>query len=226
MKATALTLVMGMVFSAPAGAAIFIDGGPEYVPPGAGTESFSGDSTLAGGATISEIGYDLGQTVALYFGVRADLFLIGYSMDGPDISGDEIFRYSSHSADAIVFTGQTTLVTTSQGTHVTATRMTFTFSGTGVIVEDSTTQGLNDPTNGDVGALWHVQSSDFSVNVLIEAQVPPFDPNAGNFEPANDLFNRLETENSTATSFDWAFYYTSFAVIFVDDFESGGTDAW
>ena len=196
------------------------------MPPGAGTESFSGDAPSAGGATISEVGYDLGQTAALYFGVRADLYLIGYSMDGGDISGDEIFSYSSHTATAIVFTGQTTLVTTSQGTHVTATRMTFTFSGTGVTVEDSTTQGLNDPTNGDVGALWHVQSSDFSANVLIEAQVPPFDANAGNFEPANDLFNRLKTENSTGTSFDWAFYYMSFAVIFADDFESEDSGAW
>jgi hypothetical protein len=173
---------------------------------------FSGNSTTVGGATITQTGYDLGQTANLYMGVRADNFINGFSMDGPGISGSEVFRFSSKTANSIIYTGQTTMVTTLQGIHATATRMTFTFTGTGTTVEDATTQALNDPANGDVAALWHVQSGNFSVNVLIEAQVPPFDANAGNFEPANDLFNRIETENSTGTSFDWAFYYESLAV--------------
>lgn len=199
-------LLVYLAFAAPA-AAITLDGGPEYIPPGAGSEVTSGDATLLGGYTIDETGYDLGQTGHLYFGVRADTYMNGYSMDGADISGDEIFRFAMKTANSIVYTGETTMVTTLNGTHTIATRMTITFTGTGVTVEDATTQALNDATNGDVGALWHVQSSDFSVNVLIEAQVPVFDPNAGNWEPANELFNRIETENDTGTSFDWAFYY-------------------
>ena len=93
--------------------------------------------------------------------------------------------------------------------------MTITFAGPTLIgvVEDATTQALNDPTNGDVAALWALAgasaSENLQANVLIEAQVPPFDPNAGNWEPGNDLFNRLETQNSTGASFDWAFYWES-----------------
>lgn len=226
MRVASLVLTIAVSLATNGAAQILLDGGPVYVPPGAGTEIFSGDAATAGGATISETGYDLGQTAALYFGVRADTYLNGYSMDGPEIIGDEVFRYSMHTVDSIVYTGQTTMVTTLQGTHVIPTRMTFTFIGTGAVVADSATQALNDPSNGDVAALWHAQSPDFSVNVLIEAQVPPFDPNAGNYEPANDLFNRIETQLSTASSFDWAFYYTSFDAIFWDGFESGDTTSW
>jgi hypothetical protein len=207
MKNARLLLMLGLFCVATPVAAITLDGGPDYTPPGAGTEVFSGDAALAGGATIAQTGYDLGQTANLYFGVRADSFQNGYSMDGAGISGAEIFRFASKTATSITYSGQTTMVTTSQGTHPIATRMTFTFTGTGVTVQDATTEALDDVNNGDVHALWHVQSGNFDADVLIEAQVPPFDANAGNWEPANDLFNRIQTQHSTGTSFDWAFYW-------------------
>lgn len=52
-------------------------------------------------------------------------------------------------------------------------------------VEDATTQALNDPASGDVGSLWTVgagtANESFQAIILIEAQVRPFDPNAGSY---------------------------------------------
>jgi hypothetical protein len=84
--------------------------------------------------------------------------------------------------------------------------MTLTFSGTGSLISDPTTQALNGPL-GDVHALWWVQESELTMSVEIEAMVPPFDPNAGNYEPANELFNRMGSLFSTSQSYDWGFYY-------------------
>jgi hypothetical protein len=163
--------------------------------------------------TLTYTGFDLSQTTVLYFGVRNDNFVNGYSMDGPGISGNEIFRFSSRTANSITYTGSTTFATDlpNPGIWETPTRATYTITGAGSWVEDASTQALNGP-NGDVQALWRVQSSDFTVNVLVEAVVPPFDPNAGNFEPGNDLFDRLGSLNSTRTSIDWGFYFILGAV--------------
>lgn len=192
----------------PAALAVDLDAGPVYVPPGAGTETFTGDATRAGGATIDYTGIDLSQTANLYFGIRNDMFLNGFSMDGGGISGAEIFRFDASTANTIVYTGQTTFHTgfPDIGTWTTPTRFTLTFTGAGTMVSDADTIALNGP-NGDVHALWRVESSDFSVALLIEAVAPPFDANGGNYEPGNDLFNRIPSDFSTGTSFDWAFYY-------------------
>jgi hypothetical protein len=139
------------------------------------------------------------------------MFLNGYSTDGGLITGSEIFRFSSASSTSIFYTGES-LIETLPGSIVYSqpTRMTLTFTGPGTIVQDATTQGLNN-ANGDVGALWHA-TGQFSVNILIEAQVvQPGDPNYGNWETANELFNRLETvgisQFGTASSVDTGFFY-------------------
>ena len=60
--------------------------------------------------------------------------------------------------------------------------------------------------------------------------MPSFDPNAGNWEPANDLFNRLQylcpAASQTGLSIDWGFYYHGILLIFADGFESGDTTMW
>jgi len=82
----------------------------------------------------------------------------------------------------------------------------------GTMIEDATTLGLSNE-NGDVGALWRVDGMQFGEIIfrfLMEAQVPPGQANAGNWEPARDLFDRLETagiSGQSAHSVDWAFYY-------------------
>lgn len=188
--------------------AIVIDGGPDFNPPGGAVFSFSGDAALAGGATVTYTGIDLSQTANLYFGIRNDTDINGYSMDGGTVSGAEVFRISQVTPSSIVYTGETVFHTDFPvaGVWTTPTRMTLTFSGTGSLISDPTTQALNGPL-GDVHALWWVQESELTMSVEIEAMVPPFDPNAGNYEPANELFNRMGSLFSTSQSYDWGFYY-------------------
>lgn len=198
---------------APASADIVIDGGPTYTPPGVGSLSISGTgAAFAGGRTFTITGTDLTQTENLYFGIKNDVHRTGFSMDGGGISGAEIFRFDSVTANSITYTGGTLLqFTDSEPDFFSDTRLTLTFTGPGTIIQDGTTTGLNN-ANADVGALWRVEG-DFTVNFLVEATVPPFDANAGNLEPGNDLFNRLSnTANSTGTSIDSGYYFEAAAV--------------
>ena len=190
--------------------AIIIDGGPTWTPPGMGTVTTTGtEPATSGGLTYTYTGMDLNQTENLYFGIKNDAFLNGYSMDGVAISGNEIFRFSSAGVNSIIYTG-TTIIETLSGIRVEPTRMTLTFTGPGIMIQDATTMALNN-ANGDVGALWHVMG-DFSVNILMEALVvEPGDSNLGNWEPGNDLFDRLQTvgvsASGTGSSVDTGFYY-------------------
>ena len=190
--------------------AIIIDGGPTWTPPGMGTVTTTGtEPATSGGLTYTYTGMDLNQTENLYYGIKNDAFLNGYSMDGGAISGNEIFRFSSAGVNSIIYTG-TTIIETLSGIRVEPTRMTLTFTGPGIMIQDATTMALNN-ANGDVGALWHVMG-DFSVNILMEALVvEPGDSNLGNWEPGNDLFDRLQTvgvsASGTGSSVDTGFYY-------------------
>lgn len=202
------------LFANTAIAQISIDEGPVYVPLGAGTESYSDPFTpgKATGATIFQTGYDLSKTDNLWFGLRVDAWQIGYSMNGTDLSSGEIFRYWSYTSNSIEYRGETELVATCPNdVYAITTRLILTFAGTGDTVLDATTIALNDAINGDVNVLWHVQSSDFTIGVAIDALVPPGISNAGNWEPANDLFNRLQylcpQQSQTGMSIDWGFYY-------------------
>ena len=74
MKLKSLTVVVGLCFAVFSFAAITIDEGPVWVPPGAGTESYSDPFTpgKSTGATVYQTGYDLGQTENLWFGIKVD----------------------------------------------------------------------------------------------------------------------------------------------------------
>ena len=207
MKRITVVATASVVLLATSAWSIEIDEGPTYTPPGVESESVSGDPDRGLGLTITYANIDLRQTANLYFGIRNDLFVNGFSMDGPEISGDEVFRFDSLSATSIRYTG-TTFVESLDYTGSIATRMTMSLSGLGLLVRDATTTALNGP-NGDVEALWQVLG-DLGANILIEAQVPPGVPGTGSWEPGRELFDRLETvgvSTQSAASVDWAFYY-------------------
>ncbi len=213
--AVAITLgtILFVVATQPAYGDIVIDVGPIYTPPGYGTLISSGTgAAFAGGRTRTFSGLNLAATANLYYGIKNDLDISGFSMDGTFIDGGEIFRFSSVSGNSIIYTGSTLMQFWNHPTFTSPTRLTLTFSGTGAIVQDAVTVGLSNAM-ADVGALWLAQS-DFSVNLLVEATVPPFDANSGNYEPGNDLFNRLgDSFNSTGTSIDAGFYFENVAAV-------------
>ncbi|UCB55421.1 MAG: VPLPA-CTERM sorting domain-containing protein, partial [Thiotrichales bacterium] len=184
--------------------------GPTWTAPGMGTEAVAGSPDFTGGLDVGYSGVDTSQTANLYFGLKIDAFPNGYSMDGGAITGNEMFRFLSTTPNSISYTAETTVQTLPNSIqYLQPTRMTLTFSGLGSMVQDATTLGISG-ANGDVGALWHV-GGDFGVNIFMEAQVvQPGDPNFGNWEPATELFNRLETvgiSTGTGSSVDWGFYY-------------------
>ena len=206
-----LLLVFFMMFSSMVYADIVIDEGPVWSPPGMGVESFTGEAAETGGLTYTYTGMDLSQTENLYYGMKNDAYLCGFSMDGGGITEPEIFRFASAATNSITYTA-TTNIETLPGSfqYVEPTRMILTFTGPGSIVLDSVTTSLNN-YSCDVGALWRVEG-DFSVNILIEAQVvQPGDSNFGNWEPAVELFNRLETVGissfGTISSLDTGYFY-------------------
>ena len=203
--------VLSLLSTTLAFADIVIDGGPTWNPPGMGIENASGDPASAGGHTVTYTGIDLSQTENLYYGTKNDIDVCGFSMDGGGISGSEIFVFSSATANSITYTGSTIIETEPGPTqYVNPTRMTLTFTGPGAMILDGATSGLGN-ANCDVGALWRVEG-DFSVNILMEAQVTqPGDSNFGNWEPGNDLFDRLGTTgvsaSGTGASVDYGFYF-------------------
>jgi hypothetical protein len=86
--------------------------------------------------------------------------------------------------DHIQYTGQTTI---SSGGGSPFIRVTLTFSGTGSVVDDATTQGLTGANiNGSVHALWRIGPavSSMNVNVLVEASTS----SGGPFSPARTFF--------------------------------------
>ena len=187
-------------------AAIVIDAGPTWTPPGLGASGSAGTGpAFAGGLTFSYSSIDLGATANLYYGVKADAYTNGFSMDGGvDPSSSEIFRYSSHGGSSIVYTGSTQ-VRFDNNTYSAPynTRMTVTIAGTGSFVQDATTASFNSAANGDVEVFWHVQS-DFTANYLIEVESP-----ANTWTPGNDWYNALANTGiyGTGTSVDDGFYY-------------------
>jgi hypothetical protein len=110
MKFKGIATVMALLLLASSSSAIEIDVGPTYAPPGMGTEIVEGDPDTSGGMTIAYRGVDPSQTANLYFGIRNDLWLNGFSMDGSEISDREIFRFDLVGGiDQILYTGTTTL---------------------------------------------------------------------------------------------------------------------
>lgn len=206
-----LFFVFFMFVSSMVCADIVIDEGPVWNPPGMGTEEVSGATASVGGETYTYTGMDLSKTDSLYYGIKNDAYLCGFSMDGGGISGSEIFTFSTASTNSITYVGSTIIETLpGPAQYVDNTRMTLTFTGPGSIILDSTTAALGNESC-DVGALWRVEG-DFSVNILMEAQVvQPGDSNFGDWEAGNDLFNRLETVGvsafGTAASIDTGFFY-------------------
>src|SRR5581483_3600094 len=200
----ALFAVLGLLMPAlPAAAAIVITGGPS-APAGSWscTAPAAGSEKLAGGGNYTCSG-TAGAFSNLYLGINSNTGLpFGDKMNsaaGSEPSGAERFVWSVNGTNTIRYTGQTAM--SSGGPATVFTRVTLTFSGTGSIVDDATTQALTGTNiNGSVHALWRIDPtvSSLTVNVLIEASTAA----GGPFSPADVFFGTTSTHRSGTGSTD------------------------
>jgi len=176
-----------LIGAAPAGA-IVISSGPTYTPGGGWscTAPVAGSEKLGTGGNYTCSG-TAGSFSNLYLGVNsATAFPFGDKMNssgGSEPAGAERFVWSADGSTFIRYTGQTAIT----GFGAVFTRVTLTFSGTGSVVDDATTQALTGANiNGSVHSLWHIAPtvSSLTVNVLIEASTSA----GGPFTPADTFF--------------------------------------
>src|SRR5580765_6307588 len=176
-----LAVVALLVAASPA-SAIVLTGGPTYTPGGGWTctvTSAAGAEKQAGGANVSCSG-TAGAFTNLYLGIKRDTTVpFGIKMNssgGSEPSGNEMFIWSTDGPTFIRYTGQSSI--TGYGPLV-DTRVTLTFTASGAVVSDATTQALIGPnirgtggpnTTPGVHSLWRIGSgvNALSVNILIE----------------------------------------------------------
>jgi hypothetical protein len=211
-------MCIGLFAAVAEGAAIQLDFGPVYPPPGGNSFAGSGNGPgRAGGFNFIFSNIDLSKEQALYWGMsNADLFgnpVTGLSMQsGSTILNSEVFGISGDaqlSANAWQWSGKSTIIPKGLPPQPINTRVTVTVSaGTGAWIQDPTTLGL-DSTFAKPRALWNIKSSSFTANVLMEAQ-SPLDTS---WQPYNDLADTLRNAGwadqvSTDGSFTGGFYGT------------------
>jgi hypothetical protein len=185
-------------------AGLDLTGGPSESPPGGGGCTSNGGLGQAGGLTLYCTVTSPGNFVDLYFGLVNDTSLNGMAMDGTGPSGFETFRYSSKTATSIVYTSSSPVgkIDTTEGA---TTRLVLTLlSGDGVVL--ATDGEPADNANGDIGQLFRISSSSFSMHVDLQSNslTSPV------FSPANSgLYDSAQTPANTRSlaSLDFGFYY-------------------
>lgn len=188
-------VVLGLLVPASPAGAIVLTGGPTTSPGGGWSCSapVAGTEKLAGGGNYTCSG-TAGAFTNLYLGInRSTASPFGDGMDSPaaEPSGNERVIWTQNGATFIRYTGQTSMT----GFGLVDTRVTLTFSGTGAVVTDATTQALTGAqirgsggvnTAPGVNSLWRIGSavSSLTVNVLVEAS----DAGSGVWQPASTYF--------------------------------------
>lgn len=206
------------------------EGGPirgPVAPAGVGgTCTITGNPCAAGGATVSCTGLDPGSFRDLYYGIRNDQFALGETMSGtsgPAPASPAIFRHSSGEGTVISYLGDSNPAATTIfdangypnspfGNRDVATRLLLTLTGgSASIVATAGVPADND--RGDVGSLFRITSSSFSVRVDVQASnasLPAFGNSCSRlFDPTNtrsggSVFGTVDREIS---SVDLGFYW-------------------
>jgi hypothetical protein len=174
---------------------------------------------------VSCSGLNPSAVSALYFGIRNDQFSLGETMagtGGPTANGPAIYRYSIGSGSTITYFGNTNPAATTifnalppGSTRNVSTRMLLTrTAGTAPIVTTGGTPA-NSANNGDIGALFHVTSTSFSVRVDVQALDSVF-TSYGNscvnlFNPTNTRSpgSGLSPTDQDVSRVDLGFYWQS-----------------
>ena len=183
--------------------ALDLTGGPVDSPPGGATCQTDVD-TNGSGLTLRCTISNPGGFADLYWGL-ANTAVNGVAMDGTGPTGREIFRYSSSTANSIVYTGATTIddiITGSTGTVNNRLVLTLT-AGSGIVIDTAGDPANND--NGDIQKLFRIAGDTFSLRLEVFSNhltIP-------GFMSSNDLFSSIHhpTTVQSITSVNTGFYY-------------------
>ncbi len=160
--------VLGMASSAPA---LILTGGPTYTLPGGGSCSVSGTSSATGGAVLNCTGVNLSAHTKVYFGIRNSSIVNGNTMTGSAATSGSpaVFRFASNTSSAITYTGTTSINDILNGgtTNVNNQLVLTLTSGSGTVVAAGGNPGNNG--NGDVQAVFQINSSSFTVRADVKA---------------------------------------------------------
>jgi hypothetical protein len=156
--------------------ALELTAGPVDMPPGGVTCQTNVDSD-GSGLTLQCTISNPGAFADLYFGLANNAAANGLAMDGTAPSAREIFRYSSSTANSIVYTSATTInnIITNATEHVN-TRLVLTLTaGTGIVIDTGGTPANN--ANGDIQKLFRISGNSFSLRLALTSNhlaIPTF----------------------------------------------------
>ena len=185
--------------------ALELTAGPVDMPPGGVTCQTNVDQD-GSGLTLQCTIANPGAFVDLYFGLANNSAVNGYAMDGTGPTEREIFRYSSSTAQSIVYTSATTIdnIVTNATEHVN-TRLVLTLtSGNGIVIDTVGTPVNNN--NGDIQKLFRIAGNTFSLRLAVTSNhltIPDFGPSNSH------VFNAIHHPPmvSSIVGVNTAFYY-------------------
>lgn len=183
--------------------AIVIDGGPAW-PGDADVSGISTNGTSPTDGTNTWLYPNVGNSnvANLYFGLDSNLGSQGYSMNGPGITGAEVYSWFADTANSIEYRGITSVLLVDSSTLNLDTRLLLTAIDGASVVSDTTTQAL---TN-DVHSLFHITGSSFTINREVQVFTN------GSWVAADPYYNSLSTPigaPGTASNFSTSFYWES-----------------
>jgi hypothetical protein len=210
--------------------------GPAYAGTGGTPESgasctVSPALTSSQGASISletVTCSSVSQSAVIYFGIRNDQFVIGDHMTGTGgpVAGTNQFTGPVAGAGpcpgtncTITYSGTTTVTDNISGTACGAscavtTQLVLTLtSGTGSIVSVPNSAPTANTSNGDIGKLFLVTGSSFTVTVAVNATNVNFGLGFSApavFDPSNANTDALTGNNKDVSHVDLGFYWTNF----------------
>jgi hypothetical protein len=184
--------------------ALDLTAGPVQMPPGGVTCQSDVDQD-GSGLTLECTISNPGGFVDLYFGLDNSA-VNGYATDGTGPSGRELFRYSSSTANSIVYTSATTIddIVTSATENVN-TRLVLTLtSGNGIVIDTGGNPANND--NGDIQKLFRIAGNTFSLRLAVTSNhldIPDFGPSNSH------VFNAIHHPSmvSSIIGVNTGFYY-------------------
>lgn len=195
-----------LLTASPAARALDLSDGPVDTLPFGSNCSTSGDLGRGSGLTITCTITSPENYADVYFGLANDSGANGNEMDGSGPTSYEIFRYAGSTSDSITYTSSTTLDNKlGSSTEDVNTRVVLTLtSGSGDVIDTGGTPADN--ADGDIGKLFRVTGSSFSIHVDVQsnrASTPVFDTSSPNvYDPTH---TPSDVRNTTRLYF--GFYY-------------------